>query len=656
MFEDLHWIDAETQAVLDRLVESLPTARLLLLVNYRPEYRHDWGGKTYYRQLRLDPLAPENATALLETLLGGDASLEPLKRLLLARTEGNPFFLEESVRSLVDDGVLAGERGAYRLVKTPETVHVPATVQAILAARIDRLPAGGQGRSSRRPRSSAPTFPWPCSRLSPEVSADALADGLARLQAAEFLYETSLFPDVEYTFKHALTHEVAYGSLLQERRRALHARAVEAIEGSTPSGSRSTSSAWPTTRSGARCGRRPSAISVRPEGRRWRARPTGRRPPASSRRSTRSGIFRRVASGRSRPSTSTSTPAAPWRSAGAPAKSTEHAREAEALAEALGDERRLGRALVPARACSAWIGGRPGPRARAGASALSPSPPPTMTSSPGIGEPASRHGLADEGRVSTGRRVPPPGRGGASGRSAVRTAWERDVGTSVFAQDRLAWCLAELGEFAEAMARAEEAVRIARELDHPRQPRQSPTGASGSSPSAAATSPQAIPPLERAVELCRVTPVPVLFDISAAHLGYAYALSGRLPEGVALLEEALADPAATGSANHPLFLAYLGEAHLLAGRRDDATRGRPARPRPRAPAEGARQRGLGPAPPRRDRRAGRPSRRGVRRGRTTARPSPGPTSSACAPSSPTATSASASSTGAPATARRPRSI
>ena len=112
--EDLHWIDAETQAVLDRLVESLPTARCLLLVNYRPEYRHGWGGKTCYRQLRLDPFAAENATALLETLLGGDASLEPLKRLLLARTEGNPLFLEESVRSLVDDRVLAGERGAYR--------------------------------------------------------------------------------------------------------------------------------------------------------------------------------------------------------------------------------------------------------------------------------------------------------------------------------------------------------------------------------------------------------------------------------------------------------------------------------------------------------------------------------------------------------------
>jgi tetratricopeptide (TPR) repeat protein len=230
VIEDLHWIDAETQAVLDRLVESLPTARILLLVNYRPEYRHDWGGKTYYRQLPLDPLGPENATALLESLLGGDTSLDPLKRLLLARTEGNPFFLEESVRSLVDEGVLAGERGgAYRLVKTLENVHVPATVQAILAARIDRLPAEDKALLQT---AAVIGTDVPIAVLT-EVDggpAGALAPGLTRLQAAEFLYETRLFPDVEYTFKHALTHEVAYGSLLQERRRALHARIVEAIE------------------------------------------------------------------------------------------------------------------------------------------------------------------------------------------------------------------------------------------------------------------------------------------------------------------------------------------------------------------------------------------------------------------------------------------
>src|SRR5262249_53084780 len=148
---------------------------------------------------------------LLETLLGDDAGLEPLKRLLLARTEGNPLFLEESVRSLVDDGVLAGERGAYRRLKTPEAGHVPATGQAIVAARIDRLPP--EDKVLLQTAAVVGTdVPMAVLAGVVEQPADALADGLARLQAAEFLYETSLFPDVEYTFKHALTHEVAYGS------------------------------------------------------------------------------------------------------------------------------------------------------------------------------------------------------------------------------------------------------------------------------------------------------------------------------------------------------------------------------------------------------------------------------------------------------------
>ena len=196
VFEDLHWVDAETQAVLDRLVESLPTARLLLLVNYRPEYRHGWGGKTYYRQLRLDPLAPENATALLETLLGGDGSVEPLKRLLLARTEGNPLFLEESVRSLMDEGLLAGERGVYRLVKTLENVHVPATVQTILAARIDRLPPEDKALLQT---ASVVGTDVPMTVLTDVAGgpAEALADGLARLQAAEFLLSASARPTWE---------------------------------------------------------------------------------------------------------------------------------------------------------------------------------------------------------------------------------------------------------------------------------------------------------------------------------------------------------------------------------------------------------------------------------------------------------------------------
>jgi class 3 adenylate cyclase/tetratricopeptide (TPR) repeat protein len=229
VFEDLHWIDAETQALLDSLVESLPTARLLLLVNYRPEYQHGWGSKTYYTQLRLDPLPSVGTSEVLQALLGDDPSLAPLKPLMIARTEGNPFFLEESVRTLVETGVLVGEPGAYRLAQALPTIHVPATVQAVLAARIDRLPPE-EKRLLQTGAVIGTEVSLPLLEAIAELPEAALHRDLAHLQAAEFLYETRLFPDHEYTFKHALTHEVAYGSLLQERRRALHARIVEALE------------------------------------------------------------------------------------------------------------------------------------------------------------------------------------------------------------------------------------------------------------------------------------------------------------------------------------------------------------------------------------------------------------------------------------------
>jgi predicted ATPase len=229
VFEDLHWIDSETQAVLDLLVESLPTARVLLLVNYRPEYQHGWDSKTYYTQLRLDPLPEASADILLQTLLGSDPGLAPLTQLLIARTQGNPFFLEESVRTLVETGVLVGERGGYHLAQPLETLQVPATVQALLAARIDRLPPEDK-RLLQTAAVIGTEVPWPLLQAIADTADEALYRSLAQLQAAEFLYETSLFPERVYTFKHALTHEVAYGSLLQERRRTLHARIIEALE------------------------------------------------------------------------------------------------------------------------------------------------------------------------------------------------------------------------------------------------------------------------------------------------------------------------------------------------------------------------------------------------------------------------------------------
>jgi class 3 adenylate cyclase len=233
VFEDLHWIDSETQALLDNLVESLPAARLLLLVNYRHEYQHGWGAKTYYTQVRLDPLPLASAEELLQVLLGNDVSLMPLKQLLIARTEGNPFFLEESVQALVETRVLGGERGAYWLDTALQSLQVPATVQAVLAARIDRLPPE-EKRLLQTAAVIGNEVSLPLLQTIAAPPEEALHRGLAHLQAAEFLYETRLFPEQEYTFKHTLTHEVAYNSLLLERRRVLHGRIVEAIETLVP--------------------------------------------------------------------------------------------------------------------------------------------------------------------------------------------------------------------------------------------------------------------------------------------------------------------------------------------------------------------------------------------------------------------------------------
>src|SRR5712692_6867293 len=202
---------------------------MLLLTNYRPEYRHGWGSKTYYQQVRLDTLPAASAGELLEALLGTGPGFEDLERLLIERTQGNPFFLEESVRALVETQALMGDRGAYRLAGPIQSLQLPATAQAILAARIDRL-APEDKRLLQAAAVVGKDVPFALLQAIAEDPEEHVRQSLARLQAAEFLYEARLFPELEYTFKHALTHEVAYGGLLKDRRNALHARIVEAME------------------------------------------------------------------------------------------------------------------------------------------------------------------------------------------------------------------------------------------------------------------------------------------------------------------------------------------------------------------------------------------------------------------------------------------
>jgi class 3 adenylate cyclase/tetratricopeptide (TPR) repeat protein len=227
--EDLHWNDALTLGLLNQLVVATQNARLLLVVNYRREYQDEWGELPNYHQLRLDPLASESLADLLQALLGSDPSLTTLKSFLVERASGNPFFVEEIVRSLVETGVLDGVRGRYGLAKPFSSLEVPPTVRSVLAARIDALPPA-EKRLLEEAAVIGHDVPFIPLQAICGLTEDRLRSLLDNLQAAEFLYATQIFPDLQYTFKHSLTHDVTYSGVLHERRRDIHARIVDVIE------------------------------------------------------------------------------------------------------------------------------------------------------------------------------------------------------------------------------------------------------------------------------------------------------------------------------------------------------------------------------------------------------------------------------------------
>jgi len=233
VFEDLHWIDDETQALLNLLADSIGTAKILLLVSYRPEYSHRWNSKTYYTQLRLDPLGTESADEMLQFLLGDGAGLELLKGLIVEKTEGNPLFMEETVEMLLDEGALV-RNGSIKLVKPLAELKIPSSVQAILASRIDRL-SPNEKDLLQTLAVIGREFAISLVRRVVTKSGEELDRMLYDLQFAEFIYEQPAAGDVEYIFKHALTQEVAYHSVLAERRKLLHERIGSALEASAQS-------------------------------------------------------------------------------------------------------------------------------------------------------------------------------------------------------------------------------------------------------------------------------------------------------------------------------------------------------------------------------------------------------------------------------------
>ena len=568
IFEDLHWIDSETQALLDGLVESLPAARLLLLVNYRPEYQHQWGSRTYYTQLRLDPLPPESAEEFLGALLGPDAGLEPLKRVLIVRTEGNPFFLEESVRALVETGALLGERGAYRLERPLPTIQVPATVQAVLAARIDRLSPGDKALLQTA-SVVGKDVPFALLQAIVEPAADELHAAIGRLQSAEFLYEAGIFPDLEYTFKHALTHDVAYGSLLQDRRRTLHGQIVENIERLYPDRLAEhierlahhavCGEAWEKAVTYLRqAGAKAFARSANPEALAYFEQALAalthlpethetREQAIDVRFELRNSLFPLAEFGRIEG----------------------YLREAEAVARTLDDQRRLG--WVSAYMCSHHI--QTGGHAtdvrtfaqRVEASGETLGDVPLQVAAQYYHVMACYISGDYRGTEHVCRRL-------IQSLQGERTRERFGVATfpAVLSHFYLARTLAERGVFDEGDAIGHAASRMAEALDHPFSILQACLFLAYLNSLRGELS-QAAHLLERAVAQCREWNITLFTPIATASLGHVYAWSGRLGEGISLLQQALTAHESTGIGFfHSLSVMQLGEAYLLADQVEDA--------------------------------------------------------------------------------------
>jgi tetratricopeptide (TPR) repeat protein len=568
VFEDLHWIDTETQAVLDMLVESLPPARVLLLVNYRPEYQHGWGSKTSYTQLRLDPLPEASADSLLQALLGEDASLGPLKQLLMARTQGNPFFLEESVRTQVETGVLVGDRGAYHLAKSLDTLQVPATVQALLAARIDRLPPEDK-RLLQTAAVIGTEVPWPLLQAIADTPDEALYRSLAHLQAAEFLYETSLFPERAYTFKHALTHEVASGSLLQERRRALHARIVEALEALV--GDRRNDQVERLAQHALRGEVWDKALTYgRQAGDKAQERSAYREAVTlyeralvahdalpDSRAATEQAIDLRL--GLRTVLTALGEP---------PGRMLDHLRHAETLALALGDPLRLGH-VYATLSTNCWNSGEVDCAIDYGQRTLA------------LADTLGHIGLQARAHLSLGQVY---GDSGDYAHAIASLAWnvanlQGELRSARFgangivaatSRTYLSDCHAECGTFTEGLALAEEGLRIAESVPHPFSLIAACRSVSGLYLRQGDVQ-RALPVLERGMALCQDWHILLLLPELAAALGLAYALDGRVAAGLPLAAHGVEQLVTVGRPRNLVpVIVYLSEAYLVAGLLEEA--------------------------------------------------------------------------------------
>lgn len=568
IFEDLHWVDNETQALLDALAGALGSARLLLLVTYRPGYEHVWSSRTNYRQIRLSPLPLHDTSDLLEVLLGDDPELNPLKQLLIGRG-GNPFFLEEMVRALVETQALSGGRGHYRLMRPIENIQVPPTVQAILAARIDRLPPNDKNLLQI---ASVAGREVPLAVLRPmsDFTEEALNHALEHLQTAEFLFETGLYPDVEYSFTHALTHEVTYNGLLRARRSSLHARLVNAIETLYRDrlGEHIERLAQHAVRGELlekavrylrQAGQKALSRSALENGRVWfeQALAILEKVPETKENIELSIDIRFDLRNSLHP-------------LGYLERCLDHLQKVQVQATQLVDKRRLGQAS--SFLCQYYrLMGELGPATDAGERAMAIAEelddlPLRMVASGHVAAISSakgdHHGASKILDAAVER---------LRGDLATETMGTTGV-LGVFMRGYLACSLAELGEFGRAANCADEAVQIAEAADHVYSLSFS-YYSKGIVLALQGEVPQSIAILEQSLDVCRSWTLPLMLPLIGISLGYAYCQAGRADEAIALLEETEREASTMHRlGGHAMILVRLGEAYLGGARIADAER------------------------------------------------------------------------------------
>jgi tetratricopeptide (TPR) repeat protein len=547
----------------------VPSARILVIVAYRSEYRHGWTGKTFYSQLRVDALSEGAADKLLDHLLGEVRELAPLKRQLTAWTEGNPFFLEECVRTLVETDALAGAPGSLEPAAAMTARTLPATVEDTLAARMHRLPADARHVLQC---AAAIGMEFTDAVLAPvaALAEDALDGGLRALEAAEFVYPVVGSVEPAHVFKHALTHLVAYRSLPEERQRVLHARILAALEG-LPAGQ-------PDAHTGAL-----AEHAVR--GELWEKavgylRDAGARALARSANRAAVDYFERAVAALEQAGDApaladvTVDLRLDLRHALTPLGEVErilrHLREAEVVARRAGDRRRLGRVVSFQTNCLFALGDHAG-AIECGRRALDMSRELDDLEMSIAAEQFVGRSLHAQGQyraaVELFRRLI----GSLTGDRGIQNLG-LPVPPGVFARSHVVWCLAELGDFDEALRTGNEAVRLAEASGQPEALQWAcyPLGLLALDRGDLET---AVALLDRALSICRTAELPVYVPRISAALGHAQVLLGRA-EALAVLEQAVAEAERRRQVNvQASALVRLAEAHLHLGRIEQAAAG-----------------------------------------------------------------------------------